>query len=385
MKKLYLDNAATSFPKAPLVAEAITDYIKNIGSNVGRGIYENSLSAGQTVYETRELLCKLFNYDNPMNLVFTSNITQSLNMIIKGLFKSGDHIIISSMEHNAVMRPLNTMQSIGVEVSKIPCNMDGTLDTSIIENYIKENTKAIIMTHASNVCGTILPLKIVGEICKKHNLYFIADTAQTAGIIDIDFKEFNLSALAFTGHKGLLGPQGIGGFILDDSIKNKISPLIEGGTGSESESEIQPTLMPDKFESGTPNIPGIYGLNASLKYLLNNNINEFYNFEMELTSKFINDVQNIPNIKLCGLNSISGRTAVISLDFINFDNSEIAFNLDRNFGIMTRVGLHCAPSAHMTLKTFPRGTVRFSFSHFNTENDVKYTVDSIFKTLKSLA
>ena len=384
MKKVYLDNAATTFPKAPGVAEAISDYILNVGSNVGRGSYENSYSAGQVVYETREMLCDLFNFKDPLNAVFTSNITQSLNMIIRGFLKPGDHVIVSSMEHNAVLRPLVSLKNIGIEFDRVMCDIEGKLNPLDIEPLIKSNTKMLIMTHASNVCGTILPLEKVGEICKKHNIHFVIDTAQTAGVLPIDFKKLNLSALAFTGHKGLLGPQGIGGFLIDMDFANKLYSIIEGGTGSLSESETQPNYMPDKFESGTLNIPGIYGLNASLKYLNNVGLKYIEDKEKELCNLFIQDVLSIKGAEIAGIKGVEGRTSTVSINFKDLDNSEIAFLLDREFGVMTRVGLHCAPSAHKTLNTFPSGTVRFSFGHFNTIEEVKYAIESINKTLKLL-
>ena len=384
MKKVYLDNAATTFPKAPGVAVAISDYLLNVGSNVGRGSYENSYSAGQVVYETREMLCDLFNFKDPLNAVFTSNITQSLNMIIRGFLKPGDHVIVSSMEHNAVLRPLVSLKNIGIEFDRVMCDIEGKLNPLDIEPLIKSNTKMLIMTHASNVCGTILPLEKVGEICKKHNIHFVIDTAQTAGVLPIDFKKLNLSALAFTGHKGLLGPQGIGGFLIDMDFANKLYSIIEGGTGSLSESETQPNYMPDKFESGTLNIPGIYGLNASLKYLNNVGLKYIEDKEKELCNLFIQDVLSIKGAEIAGIKGVEGRTSTVSINFKDLDNSEIAFLLDREFGVMTRVGLHCAPSAHKTLNTFPSGTVRFSFGHFNTIEEVKYAIESINKTLKLL-
>ncbi|TDT61152.1 aminotransferase class V-fold PLP-dependent enzyme [Fonticella tunisiensis] len=384
MKRVYLDNAATSYPKAPGVAQAVYNYIENIGGNVGRGTYKNAYSAGQMVYETRELICNLFNFDNPLNCVFTSNITQSLNILLKGFLKNGDHVIVSSMEHNAVMRPLNSLKKSGVEFDRIICRQDGTLNPEDIKEKIKPNTKLVVMTHASNVCGTILPVEEVGKICRRHNIHFILDSAQSAGFLDVDFKKLNLSALAFTGHKGLLGPQGIGGFLIDSDFVKEVSTLSEGGTGSLSESELQPDYMPDKFESGTLNIPGIYGLNAALKYLSSTGIQNIRKIEQELTEEFIKEVLNIKGVKLIGLRGIEGRTSVVSLDFVGNDNAEASYILDNEFGIMTRVGLHCAPSAHKTLGTFPEGTVRFSFGHFNTMDEVKYTVESIYKTIKML-
>lgn len=384
MKNVYLDNAATTFPKAPGVADAMSDYILNVGSNVGRGSYESSYSAGQVVYETRELLCDLFNFNDPLNAVFTSNITQSLNMILRGFLKKGDHVIVSSMEHNAVVRPLVSLKNIGVEFDRVMCDIEGKLNPLDIEPLIKPNTKLLVMTHASNVCGTILPLKEVGELCKKHSIHFVVDSAQTAGVLPIDFNQLNLSALTFTGHKGLLGPQGIGGFLIDMDFANKMTSIIEGGTGSLSESETQPDYMPDKFESGTLNIPGIYGLNASLKYLNSVGLKSIEEKERYLSSIFIEDVLSIKEADIAGIKGSNGRTSTVSLNFKDLDNSEVAFLLDREFRVMTRVGLHCAPSAHKTLGTFPSGTVRFGFGHFNTVDEVKYAVESINKVLKLL-
>jgi cysteine desulfurase family protein len=384
MYKVYFDNAATSYPKAPGVAAAIYDYIENVGGNVGRGSYENALSAGQVVYETRELLSSLFNYDNPLNCVFTSNITQSINMLLKGYLKPGDHVIVSSMEHNSIMRPLSSLKIFGVEFDRVPCNSDGTMNSEDVKKYIKHNTKLVAMTHASNVCGTILPIEEVGYICKEKNIDFILDAAQSAGVLEVDFKKLNLSALTFTGHKSLLGPQGIGGFIISENLAKKVSSFHEGGTGSLSESEIQPDYLPDKFESGTMNIPGIYGLNASLKYINSEGIDKIRKVEEELTSEFIKEALNFKELKLIGLQGTSDRTSVVSIDFIDRDNSEVAFLLDREFGIMTRVGLHCAPNAHKTLGTYPKGTVRFSFGHLNTINEIRYSIESINKVLKMI-
>lgn len=384
MKEVYLDNGATSFPKAPGVAESMSNYLLNIGCNVNRSAYKGSYQAENIVFETRELICNLFNFNKPENVVFTKNITESLNILIKGLIKTGDHVIVSSMEHNAVMRPLNSLTRLGVEYSRVPCNKYGELNPEDLISYIKPNTKAVIMTHASNVCGTILDIKKVGAICKDKGLYFIIDTAQTAGFLDIDFKELNADTIAFTGHKSLLGPQGIGGFVISDEMVRLVDSFIEGGTGSLSDKEIQPEYMPDKFESGTFNIPGIYGLNASLKYILEEKISSIREKELYLVENFLKEIINIPEIKIIGKKSIYNRTAVVSIDVPGEDNAEISYNLYNDFGIMTRCGLHCAPSAHQSLKTFPRGTVRFGFSHFNSIDDVNYTIDSIKQILKRI-
>lgn len=383
MNSVYFDNAATSYPKAPNVSKAICNYVDNVGANVGRGTYKSSYSAGASVYRTRELICDLFNYNNPMNVVFTMNITQSINILLKGLLRRGDHVIVSSMEHNAVMRPLNSLSTLGIEIDRALCDVNGILEPQAVKNLIKGNTKLVIMTHASNVCGTILPIEEIGKICKESGVHFLLDSAQSAGALEVDFNKFNLSALAFTGHKGLLGPQGIGGFILDEGLIPMISPYIEGGTGSNSEFEFQPDYMPDKFESGTLNIPGIFGLKAGLEYIKETGINTIYNEEMKLTSYFINKILEIPEVEIIGLKDCINRTSVVSINFKNIDNSDAAFILDDEYGIMTRVGLHCSPSAHKTLKTYPRGTVRFSFGHFNTISEIDYTIDSILKIVKS--
>jgi cysteine desulfurase family protein len=377
MRYVYMDNGATSFPKAPGVAESMSDYILNVGTNVNRGAYSSSFKAENIVYETRELLCELFCFNKPENVIFTKNITESMNVLIKGLLKEKDHVIVSSMEHNAVMRPLNSLNK--VEYTKVLCSKTGELSIEDVENSIKPNTKAIIMTHASNVCGTILDLEKVGQLCRKHNLFFIIDSAQTAGSIDIDINKLNADAIGFTGHKSLLGPQGIGGFIINDRINNEITTLIEGGTGSLSDREIQPDYMPDKFESGTLNIPGIYGLNASLKYLFNQGVNNIMDKEINLINKFFEGLFNIKNIELIGKKTSTDRTGIVSIDFIHNDNGLVAHELSKDFGIMTRSGLHCAPSAHKTLGTFPKGTVRFSLSHFTTLKEIDYAIDCINK------
>lgn len=382
MSKIYLDNGATSFPKAPGVSESITDYLTNIGCNINRGAYESSFMAENIVYETRELLCELFNYHKPENVIFTKNITESLNVLIKGLCREDDHIIVSAMEHNAVMRPLNSLTNIGLEYTKIECNEKGVLDSKDILKHIKENTKAVIMTHASNVCGTILKLEEVGRICNEKGIIFIIDTAQTAGFCKVDYDALKADAIAFTGHKGLLGPQGIGGFIINEKLVERMNTFIEGGTGSLSEYEVHPEYMPDKFEAGTMNIPGIYGLNAALKYLFKEGINSIKEKELYLLESFLNQVSDIQNIRIIGKRTLQERTALISLDFPNHDNGEISYRLYKEFGIMTRCGLHCAPSAHKALKTFPNGTVRFSFSHFNTIGEINYTVSSIKKCVE---
>jgi len=381
MKKLYMDNGATSFPKAPNVSKAMCTYIEEIGTNVGRGAYENAFAAQRVIEHTRELLCSLFNFPTTSNVIFTKNITESMNILIKGLLSEGDHVIVSPLEHNAVMRPLVSMEGKGVTFDRAICDQEGNLDINSVEILIKPQTKAIIMTHASNVCGTILDLESVGKLAKKHGLFFIIDAAQTAGLIDIDMAKLNVDALAFTGHKGLLGPQGTGGFLITDALAKEIPPLIEGGTGSRSDSEEQPNYLPDKYESGTPNTVGLFGLHAALLYLEEIGLEQILKIEHARTQQFIKGLENFEDLRLVGTSDILKRTAVVSLDFSPRDNAEISWTLEQNFGISTRVGMHCAPSAHKTLSTFPQGTVRFSFSSFTTEEDIAYALNALEQIL----
>jgi cysteine desulfurase family protein len=384
MKRIYLDNGATSYPKAPGVGDAVKYFIDNVGINANRSGYKVSFSTEEVVFATREMLGRLFNFERPENIIFTLNITQALNFLLKGLLQQGDHCIVSSMEHNAVMRPLAQLAKTGVEFSRVMCDQYGRLDPNDIYAHIKNNTKAIVMSHASNVCGTILPIKAVGNICKEKGIKFIIDTAQTAGVIDIDYKKIKADAIAFTGHKALLGPQGTGGFIINDELAQSLDTLISGGTGSLSEYEVQPPYLPDKFEAGTLNLPGIFGLHAALQYIHKIGTGAIAKKELELTEILLQDLCTFKDIYIAGLKETNNRTAVISVDFLNRDNAEIAYALDKYFCIKTRCGLHCAPSAHKTLNTFPQGTVRFSPGYFNTKAEIKYTVSALNKILKQL-
>lgn len=377
MKRIYMDNGATSFPKAPGVSDAMCRYIEHIGSNVSRGSTQEAFETQRILLETREKVAKLLHFDDPTHVVFTKNITESLNVLLKGLLSPGDHVIISPLEHNAVMRPLKALEKIGCSMSKATCDDQGNLEINSIEPLIKPHTKAIIMTHASNVCGTVLDLESVGEIAKAHNLYFIIDAAQTVGILDVDFKVLQADALAFTGHKAMLGPQGTGGFLITQELAQFISPLILGGTGSASDSEEQPDYMPDKFESGTPNTVGLFGLHAALSFIEQEGIESLRKTEMKHTERFLEALAGNPSLRIVGRSDLKARTAVVSLDFLKHDNADICWRLDQEFGIATRVGMHCAPSAHHALNTYPQGTVRFSFSPFTTDDEVELAIKAV--------
>ena len=377
--KVYADNSATSFPLAPGVSDAMKFFLDEIGCNINRGGYESSYNIALEILNTRKLVCELFNFDNPRNVVFTPSLTYSINIILQGILKSGDHVITSSMEHNAVMRPLHELSQKGITYSIAKCSNDGSLDPEHIAELITDKTKAVVLLHASNVNGTVLPINDVAKICTKQNIKLVVDAAQTAGVLNIDMS--NIDALAFTAHKGLLGPQGLGGFVIKDDLVAQINPLITGGTGSSSHEIIQPSLMPDKFESGTMNIPAIIGLKVALEYIKSIGVRTIFTKEMKLTEKFITEIKQIDNVKIIGKQNNIDRVAAISLNFKNIDNAKVANILDSEYSIMTRCGLHCAPNAHKTLGTYPHGTIRFSFGHFNTFEEVDYIVAAIKKII----
>lgn len=379
-KNIYLDQAATSFPKPDCVPDAMLYYMKEIGCNVSRGSYDSAYFAEDTVFETREKLTGFFHGEDCKNTVFTANITTGLNVLLKGLLSPGEHCLVSSMEHNAVMRPLVQLTGYGVTFDRIPCDTAGNMDLSALPNLLKPNTKAVICTHASNVCGTLLPIKEIGAFCHKNGLVFIVDSAQTAGIFPINMEEMHIDALAFTGHKSLLGPQGIGGFLLKEHMISRIDPLLSGGTGSLSHTEEIPEFMPDRFEPGTLNIPGIYGLSASLSYLEKEGISNILAKELALTERFLDGIKENKRIRLIGRTDLIDRAPVVSIQIKDMDLSEAAFRLDSDYNVQTRVGLHCAPSAHKTLETYPAGTIRFSFGHQNTKEEV----DTCIKALEEI-
>ncbi len=375
--KIYLDNGATSFPKPPAVTAAMVDFMTNLGSNPGRGSYESSLETSRNIYHCRELLCSLFNFDKPDHVIFTPSITYSLNILLQSILQPGWHVITSTMEHNSVLRPLLAAKDkLGINLDIIPADNNGLISTELFKSYIKPETKLVILSHASNVTGTVQPLEEIGKLCKSNNIFFIIDSAQTAGILPIDFKSLNANAIAFTGHKGLMGPQGTGGFLIDDTLNSIASPFILGGTGSLSSSTLQPDFLPDKFESGTMNGPGLFGLHASIDYILSVGIEAIHDKKSQLTRKFLEGLFEIENINIFHhLTSI--YTGVISVTFKEKDTSEIGYLLDKEYNIMTRVGLHCAPLAHKTIGTYPSGTLRFSLGYFNTVEEIDYTLKAL--------
>ena len=391
MQQIYLDNASTTFPKPQVVADAVYQYITHAGTNISRGTC--ATSSENLVYMTRELLCDFFGAEDSKNVIFTKNVTESLNIVIKGLLRGGDHVLVSAMDHNAVMRPL---QQVGTELttdnapadaitfSRIPCDAEGTLRLNALPQLVRPNTKAIIMTHASNVCGTVQPLAEVGSFCQEHGLHFIVDSAQSAGILPLNMQELHIDALAFTGHKGLLAPQGIGGLLLREHIIDEISPLIVGGTGSLSHTERTPRFLPDKFEAGTLNLPGIAGLQAALIWLKQQGIDKIRTHELTLTQQFLDGLRQLEAqglLRIVGKRNCNDRLGVVSIATEKMDIAELAFILADKYAIATRVGLHCAPHAHKTLGTYPTGTLRFSFGWNNTTAEVSVALHALKEVL----
>jgi cysteine desulfurase family protein len=374
---IYFDNAATSWPKPPETTAAMQNYLQNIGGSPGRSGHRLSVEAARIVYDTREKLAQLFNVADPLRIVLTRKATEGLNIDVFGFLKPGDHVITSGMEHNSVMRPLRAMEARGVAITVVPCAIDGLIDPEDIVKAIKKNTKAIFITNASNVTGTVMPVSDIGRITREHGLVLCVDAAQTAGCYPIDVAEMNVDLLAFTGHKALFGPSGTGGLYIREGLEKSIEPICVGGTGSRSEVEEQPDFMPDRFEAGTPNTVGIAGLKAGVEFVLSKGVAQIKNREEKLVKLFIEGVSDLPGIILYGQKSAEPRTPVVSFNIAGMDPAAAALELDEQFGIMSRSGLHCAPAAHKTIGTYPMGTVRFSFSCFNTEEQIISSIEAL--------
>ena len=372
---IYFDNAATSWPKPDSVWQAMEHCIKYAGANPGRSGHEMSIEANKLVTEARELLAALFNIQNPDRIIFTVNATEALNLAIKGLLKPGDHVITSSMEHNSVTRPLHVLSETGVVVTKVPCGPDGKIEVSAVEAAICANTAAIVMTHASNVSGTLMPVDEIGRLARKRRLKFIVDAAQTAGLFDIDVQWMKIDLLAFPGHKSLLGPTGTGGLYIGENVD--LVPLKVGGTGSMSEVPGQPDVLPEKYESGTLNTVGIAGLAAGLKFLRREGISQIREHEMKLTGMFLDGASQINGLNIYGPQGIFARVPVVSFCFEGKETGKVGTVLDQRYKIACRAGLHCAPDAHRTLGTLDKKLLRFSFSYFNSEAEIYYALKAL--------
>ena len=375
---IYLDNAATTMQKPEEVIEAVVQAMHSMG-NAGRGAHSASLEASRTIYDTRELLCRFFGGTDPRRLVFTSNSTESLNIAIKGLFEPGDHVITTMLEHNSVLRPLYEMEKRGVELTIIPADKKGVIDYNDIEKAIRPNTKAVVCTHGSNLTGNLVDIERIGKITRKNGLLLVVDASQTAGVFPIDVEKMQIDVLCFTGHKGLLGPQGTGGMYVREGIQ--IRPLKSGGSGVQTYSKSHPAEMPTALEAGTMNGHGIAGLHAAVEYIQRTGIDQIRKREQECMKRFYEGVIQVPGVKVYGDFDDMNRCAIVSLNIGDYDSSEVSDELLTEYRISTRSGAHCAPLMHEALGTVEQGAVRFSFSHFTTDEEV----DTAIKAIRELA
>lgn len=374
---IYLDNAATSYIKPESVLRAVCEATCKNSANAGRGGYSAAIKSSEILYETREKLATVFGIDNPERIVFCKNTTEALNFGIKGVLSRGGHVITTSMEHNSVIRPIKAMERIGVTCSVLQADKDGNIDIAKLEKMIKPQTKLIVMTHSSNVCGNIYDIEAVSKIARRNRVIFMVDAAQSAGSITLEAECVDL--LAFPGHKGLMGPMGTGGLYVREGIN--IRPIIEGGTGSLSESLTQPDFFPDMLESGTQNVPGLSGLGTACDFILKNGIENIHNYEKDLRERFEEKVMNMDGITIYGGNH---KTAITALNICGADCVEVAQRLSAEYDICVRAGLHCAILAHKSLGTENVGCVRFSFGFFNTPKEVDFAADALYKISKDL-
>ena len=373
---IYLDNAATSFPKPKEVATAVYDFMVNNGTSSGRGSYKKAMESDYIVYECRKLIGKLFNFDNPKKVIFTSNVTDSLNIAMRGILKEHDHVITSSLEHNAVWRCLKTLErDINIKIDTVECSKDGITNQQDIKKYIKKDTALIVFTQASNVLGTIQPIREIGAIAREHNIPFLVDSAQSAGAMKIDVKEENIDILAFTGHKSLLGPMGTGGLIINTDID--IKPLKAGGTGGDSAYEYQPDYYPNHLETGTSNVSGIAGLREAIKFLNKEGIENIHNKEKELTKYALEKLETVKDIEIYGPKDCEKMLSVISFNIKDKRPEDVGSILDQKYDIMLRAGLHCAPTAHSVIGTKERGTLRIGLGYFNEKEDIDKLVEAL--------
>ena len=381
---VYFDNAATTWPKPPEVAEAMVHFLDEVGANPGRAAHHRAVESGRIVYDAREAVAELFNVPDPLRVVFGANVTEALNLALRGYLRPGDHVITSGMEHNSVMRPLRDLErsphqgSGGVELTVVGCSPEGFLDPADVEAAIRPNTVMIVLNHASNVVGTLLPVAEAGRIAREHDLLLLVDAAQTAGAYPVDVQADQIDLLGFTGHKSLHGPMGTGGLVIGQRVDVKrLRPLARGGTGSNSELEEQPDFLPDMCESGTPNAVGLAGLGAGVRWVLERGVDRIRAHEVGMTQRLIDGLSALPDVTVYGGHDAERQTATVSFNVARMAPSEAGLRLDEDYGIMCRVGLHCAPAAHKTIGTFPDGTVRFGLSAFNTLAHVEDALEAV--------
>jgi cysteine desulfurase family protein len=380
---IYLDNAATSWPKPEGVYRAVDHFMRQVGATPGRGGHRREEEALRIADEARAALAQLFNAPDLQGVAFTMNASQAINMALKGLLRPGDHVVTSSIEHNAVWRPLKALEREGVQVTAVPCAPDGTLNPDDVEAALRSDTRLVAMVHASNVLGTILPIGEVGQICRSHGILFLVDAAQTAGAYPIDVDEMGIDLLAFAGHKGTFGPHGTGGLVVRPGIE--LETWVEGGSGVESAAETMPEALPGRLEAGTQNAAGIAGLLAGARFVLEQGVERIRAHEMEMTGLLMQELRTLSGLVILGpgdgstrlAGALAQRTAVVSVTIDGYRAEQLAMVLDQVFDVATRAGLHCAPQAHRTAGTLDCGALRFSPGFFTTANDVQYAVESL--------
>ena len=377
---IYLDNAATTIHKPEGVAQAMVQALGSLG-NSGRGAHEATLDASRIIYGTREKLARLFGIKDPMRIAFTCNATESLNIAINGLFEKGDHVITTMCEHNSVLRPLYRLEENGVELSILPADSKGVPMYGELERLIQQNTRAIVITHASNLSGNVTDLGRVSAIAQKYKLLLVVDASQSAGCIPIDVEKMGIDVLCFTGHKGLMGPQGTGGIYVREGLE--IRPLKVGGSGVHSYDREHPKEMPTALEAGTLNGTGIAGLFSSLDFILDTGVEAIHKKEMKLAKRFFDGIKDLPEVTVYGDWQNSERTAIVSVNLGTEESGQVSDWLWEDYGIAVRAGAHCAPLMHKALGTEKQGAVRFSFSYFNTEEEVDAAIQALKEILES--
>ena len=374
---IYLDNAATSWPKPPCVAEAMTSFMKEVGANPGRAGHRLANEAAGIVFDVRERIARLFNCDDPLRVVFGANVTEALNLALNGLLQPGDHVITTGMEHNSMMRPLRALERDGIRITVVPASKSGETDPDEIRKAIRRDTRLVAVNHASNVTGCIAPVRETGSVARENDLLFLVDTAQSAGVLSIDMKDDCIDLIAFTGHKSLYGPMGTGGLVIGKRVDPLPRPLKRGGTGSRSTDEEQPDFLPDALECGTPNVVGLSGLGASLEWINDIGIAVIREHKQQLMRRCCDALRSIADIRLYGPADHANKTAIVSFDIVGADVSEVAQLLDERFNVMCRSGLHCAPTAHRTIGTYPSGTVRFGIGYFTSKEDIDIAASAV--------
>ncbi|MGQ9625669.1 MAG: aminotransferase class V-fold PLP-dependent enzyme [Anaerolineae bacterium] len=377
---IYLDNGATSWPKPEQVYTTMDEFLRTKGANPGRGAHKMALAAAEVIYETRREIAKLFNVPDPKRVIFGSNATDGLNLALKGFLRSGDHVITSTMEHNSVTRPLRALQDQGISLTKVRADREGWVDPAEVEKAITPETRLIVIAHVSNVTGTIQEAKAIGRIARERGLFFLLDAAQSAGVLPIDMEADYIDFLAFPGHKGLFGPPGTGGLCLGERISTEaLAPERYGGTGGNSEEDVHPSFLPNRYEAGTLNAVGIAGLGAGVDFVLETGVENIRAHEQALTERLIAGLKSIPGVKLYVPAEPEKRAAVVSFNIEGWEPGDVGAALDQSFDIACRTGLHCAPDAARTIGTFPQGTVRFCPGYFNNFEEIEQAIDAVRK------